>query len=552
VAEKDIWYGVQDKLFQHYKEVGADDGFKLHEAALLRLTPFVNQKDGSPTSIVSFMPTETSRSFSDFVQAFGADSRKGGKKKAKLVANGGVERMDQVVDLNRNVTLTTEAGKLRRYGWSEDEILAGLLQLNQNRCQPPLPESEVERIAKSVARYAPDEDIVIIDDATAKSLTVSFGRFRRIAFGRVEPIVFGLRPGQLGIVQAVPNVGKSTLMLNLAASAAVGRSFEPLYEGGTPRKVLFLDFENTGSFLQEDLVRMAESFDDDEQALLDENLIIVVDKFIGDEPLDLSIEAHYEAVLRQAVDREVEIIVVDTLAEGLSMQNENDNSEMKRVVITPMKKLGKQTGAAVLLVHHIGKASEGKHNESLYRGRGASSLPGAARLILNLEHLKDAHGNKVKDHVKLQCAKVKGRMFENRILRLNFEARWFETTDVDVGVREATQDLMLKLVREPLKRAGLIALGKEAGLDVSDRTVERTLKYGTQVGLLRKVGQTYHPTSLLLKRLGEHSSGLVEVGEGEPATNEGKVLRFRSKPESKKGKENKSENVENVKREKAA
>ncbi len=54
---------------------------------------------------------------------------------------------------NRNVTLTSLAGKLRQDGLSQGAIEAALLVTNAERCQPPLPEQEVCAIAKSVARY---------------------------------------------------------------------------------------------------------------------------------------------------------------------------------------------------------------------------------------------------------------------------------------------------------------------------------------------------------------------------------------------------------------
>jgi len=60
-----------------------------------------------------------------------------------------------IPDGERNSTLTGKAGILRRYGFSEDEILAALERMNADRCKPPLPDEEVSRIAKSVARYTP-------------------------------------------------------------------------------------------------------------------------------------------------------------------------------------------------------------------------------------------------------------------------------------------------------------------------------------------------------------------------------------------------------------
>lgn len=58
----------------------------------------------------------------------------------------------------RNNTLTKLAGKLRRAGLSQNEIEAVLLAANRERCRPPLPDNEVQTIARSVGRYAPGED----------------------------------------------------------------------------------------------------------------------------------------------------------------------------------------------------------------------------------------------------------------------------------------------------------------------------------------------------------------------------------------------------------
>lgn len=57
----------------------------------------------------------------------------------------------------RNSTLASLSGSMRRRGMAEEEILAALLTVNENRCIPPLDENEVERIAKSIASYEPEE-----------------------------------------------------------------------------------------------------------------------------------------------------------------------------------------------------------------------------------------------------------------------------------------------------------------------------------------------------------------------------------------------------------
>jgi putative DNA primase/helicase len=55
----------------------------------------------------------------------------------------------------RNATLASLAGSMRRKGFGEAAILAALLVENAEHCDPPLPELEVARIARSIGRYAP-------------------------------------------------------------------------------------------------------------------------------------------------------------------------------------------------------------------------------------------------------------------------------------------------------------------------------------------------------------------------------------------------------------
>lgn len=62
----------------------------------------------------------------------------------------------------RNQELTSIAGTMRRRGMGEAEILAALQVANKQRCQPPLETEEVEKIAASVARYEPADDVVHI------------------------------------------------------------------------------------------------------------------------------------------------------------------------------------------------------------------------------------------------------------------------------------------------------------------------------------------------------------------------------------------------------
>jgi putative DNA primase/helicase len=62
---------------------------------------------------------------------------------------------DRIPSGQRNKELTSLAGSMRRRGMGEAEILAALQVANERRCVPPLDATEVEGIARSVARYDP-------------------------------------------------------------------------------------------------------------------------------------------------------------------------------------------------------------------------------------------------------------------------------------------------------------------------------------------------------------------------------------------------------------
>jgi len=73
--------------------------------------------------------------------------------------NGNGKRAEQIPDRipegQRNNTLASLAGTMRRRGMSESAILAALEDENERRCDPPLDQAEVEAIARSVASYPP-------------------------------------------------------------------------------------------------------------------------------------------------------------------------------------------------------------------------------------------------------------------------------------------------------------------------------------------------------------------------------------------------------------
>lgn len=65
-----------------------------------------------------------------------------------------VELQDCIVEGERHDKLVKIAGSLSRQAYSESALKEALLSLNETLCENPLPEKEVEQIAKSIFKYA--------------------------------------------------------------------------------------------------------------------------------------------------------------------------------------------------------------------------------------------------------------------------------------------------------------------------------------------------------------------------------------------------------------
>ena len=74
------------------------------------------------------------------------------------------EDSDAIPDGQRNATLASLAGTMRRRGMIVAEIEAALLAVNAGRCRPPLPDDAVRGIAASVGRYPPGDGRTSLND----------------------------------------------------------------------------------------------------------------------------------------------------------------------------------------------------------------------------------------------------------------------------------------------------------------------------------------------------------------------------------------------------
>lgn len=141
----DEYRGVQERLVQDY---GSDPNAK-DPARVLRLPGFYHLKDPDNPHKARIVHESGAAPYSrdDILRAFPPVERP--KRKPSATSTG------KIPEGRRNTHLTGQAGAMRRRDMSESAILAALLVENAERCDPPLDETEVQRIAQSIAKYPP-------------------------------------------------------------------------------------------------------------------------------------------------------------------------------------------------------------------------------------------------------------------------------------------------------------------------------------------------------------------------------------------------------------
>lgn len=173
-----------------------------------------------------------------------------------------------------------------------------------------------------------------------------------------------LMQGGMTILAALPKAGKSTLLFDLLAAIRDGRPFLNMNTRAGTRTLLFS--EEPASLMHERWKRLGDI----------PNLRIV--------PLQIGLTwqkiVPYCKIKAQTDDRQ--LVIIDTLSRFWDVQDENDGRQVD-AALTPLLTVCRNTGFALLLIHHTRK-SGGSQGTGV---RGSGALAGNADIILELSRL---------------------------------------------------------------------------------------------------------------------------------------------------------------------
>ncbi len=188
-----------------------------------------------------------------FPQAFVEKLKKDERRSDTGTERGKPLESETFLDGSRNDSLARVAGKLRHAGLSQSELETSLLKINAERCKPPLNETEVTQIARSIARYDVGKQTKTVfesvkDAANFPSLFTIQDANIWLENAKLRPVpkmLFGefWFEGELCILFADTGKGKSILAVQIGNSISKGLSIGIFTLETLKQKVLYFDFE---------------------------------------------------------------------------------------------------------------------------------------------------------------------------------------------------------------------------------------------------------------------------------------------------------------------
>jgi RecA-family ATPase len=287
----------------------------------------------------------------------------------------------------------------------------------------PLPEALPER--SDYNDFVSDRGIDAARQWIANTLRstlrrVSFVQARAIGRVPIDEVLVGLPIGSIGMLVGQGAIGKTMLMMQVAAGLALGRDLTQMSNIGQshflspvtsqPRRVALILGEDSHDLVHNRLVDLIEAtgLDDRDVHQLDDNLRIYTQD--GDDMRVVSLgrdRQMSEGPLLSGLARLgawADLLVLDPLVR-LSDADENDNTAASAVMLA-LSQLAKTRRTAIVVLHHVAKASGAKGEKGDWRwARGAAAYSTSSRWQVLLRPVEDEMGTVRHDVVRVEMVK---------------------------------------------------------------------------------------------------------------------------------------------------
>lgn len=274
-----------------------------------------------------------------------------------------------IPDGQRNDTLTSLAGIMRRRGMTQPEIETALLTINQQRCQPPLDESEIRCIATSVSRYTPDKAMQHIGVESEHNQNNGHRpELRYLDTVEAREIKFLWNPyipiGKLTLLEGDPGVGKSWITLAITTAVSLGHGLPPVFG---PNEIGYALIASAEDGLSDTIKPRLELMKAEVT-----NICAIDGLFTLDDDGFKMLEGYIIKV-------KPILVVIDPLVAYISGEMDINRANQVRHATARLARLAGKHNLAMLAVRHLTKGASLK---PLYRGLGSIDFTASARSAL--------------------------------------------------------------------------------------------------------------------------------------------------------------------------
>jgi len=335
-----------------------------------------------------------------------------------------------------NRTYETAAKLVRDFALSE-EIAFELMSRGWNeRCVPPWPLDLLLRKIENAAAYGKGElgsgrpEVIFSQVHIVPPPTMTSAHERGVFLGNLlEAKDVKARPwiverlmlkGDVTIVGGAGAVGKSAFTLTAICHFAAGKDFGPYkLRGKRPLRVLIYNAEDDREEQSRRVLAICMAFSLDYDlvrsniaSMDDANGELLLATLANGSPVQHATAINY--IVNAAERDKIDVIVLDPLV-NLHTVNENDNGSM-RYVMSILRRIARETGTAVLTVHHTAKGLSKADKGDQDAMRGASAIINSARVSLMISSLTDDDRKEmnIKDEERHQFVRIddaKANMF---------------------------------------------------------------------------------------------------------------------------------------------
>jgi len=202
----------------------------------------------------------------------------------------------------------------------------------------------------------------------------------------------GLLKGHVGMLIAAPNVGKSHLALCIAMEHASSMSLLGMSAADKPVKTLVLSSEDGAGVIQSRMKEKLANCTATIKSELKNNLHFLTDLEPIVIPPDSSVQEQtehkqYLEQLKQTFS-EFDLVIVDTVTESIGRCEEVKHD---RLIKNVFQSLASESGASLLLVHHVNKDEiRGNQEITMASGAGLTSIMRLTKCLFTLKRNKES------------------------------------------------------------------------------------------------------------------------------------------------------------------